>query len=259
MISKKEISDLREKLLERREEIFEFRRTVNMSWQSLHEPEKELEESASKETLSRELAQLDERSQADLRAIDHALTKMDEGKYGKCEACRRPISVKRLQVVPWARNCVPCAGIRESFAQGGIESPAVSLGKEALTDDDMQETIHDTLQADGRVEMEELEIACEDGVVYLSGVLPSNAEHEILLEIINDKLDFDETVDNIKIDRQPWERRERTPAPTSEKPEKEIMMDGEDEQVDAYTSLSEGEPMTPPDELVPEERRSGHK
>ena len=143
---------------------------------------------------------------------------------------------------------------RESFARGGIESPAVSLDKEALTDDDMQETIHDALQEDGRVDMEELDITCEDGVVYLSGVLPSNAEHEILLEIINDKLDFDETVDNIKIDRQPWERRERTPAPISEKLEKDIMMDGEDEQVDAYTSLSDNVPMTPPDELNPREK-----
>jgi len=68
----------------------------------------------------------------------------------------------------------------------------------------------------------------------------------------DDMMDFDETVDNIKIDRQPWERPERTPAPTPAKPEKEIMMEGEDELVDAYTSLSDGEPMTPPNELVPE-------
>ena len=255
MLSTKDIRALRENLLDRRRDIFAFRRTVNTSWESLHEPEKELEETASKETLSRELAQLDERGQADLRAIDHALTKMDEGKYGKCEACHRPISVKRLRVLPWTRYCVQCAGLRESFAQGGVESPAVLLDSEVLTDDDMQETIHDALQEDGRVDMEELDITCEDGVVYLSGVLPSNAEHEILLEIINDKLDFDETVDNIKIDRQPWERRERTPASTPARTEKEIMMDGEDEQVDVYTSLSDNEPMTPPDELAPEETR----
>jgi hypothetical protein len=85
-------------------------------------------------------------------------------------------------------------------------------------------------------------------------VLPANLKHEILLEIINDTLGFDEIVDNIKIDRQPWERRERTPATTPEKPDEDILMDGEDEQVDVYTSLSDGEPMTPPDELTPEER-----
>jgi DnaK suppressor protein len=257
MLRIKDIRALRENLLDRRRDIFEFRRTVNTSWESLHEPEKELEETASKETLSRELAQLDERGQAELGAIDHALTKMDEGKYGRCEACRRPITIKRLLVLPWTRYCVQCAGLRESFAGGGIESPAVSLDKEALADEDMQEIIQDTLLQDGRVEMEELEIACEDGVVYLNGVLPSNSEHEILLEIINDKLDFDETVDNIKIDRQPWERPERTPASTPARSEKEIMMDGEDEQVDVYTSLSDNEPMTPPDELTLEEKPPG--
>jgi DnaK suppressor protein len=253
-ISKKDIAALRESLLDRRRDILEFRRTVNTSWQSLHEPEKELEESASKETLFRELAQLDDRGQADLRAIDHALTKMEDGKYGKCEACRRFISIKRLQLVPWARYCVQCAAARESFSGAELESASVALDEEDLTDDEMQESIQDALQEDGRVEMEELDISCEDGVVYLSGVLPSDSAHEILLEIINDTLDFNETVDNIKIDRQPWERRERTPAPAPDKPEEEIMMDGEDEEVDYFTSLSDNEPMTPPDELKPPQK-----
>jgi DnaK suppressor protein len=252
MLSKKEISALREDLLDRRRDILEFRRSVNTSWQSLHEPEMELEEAASKETISRELAQLDEQRQADISAIDEALTKMDEGKYGKCEACRRTISIKRLQLVPWARYCVQCAAARESFASGKIESAPVELDNEELTDEEMLETIQDALQEDGRVELEELDISCEDGVVYLNGVLPSDAEHEILLEIINDTLDFDETVDNIKIDRQLWERIDRTPESEADKSEEEIMMEGEDEQVDAYTSLSDNEPMTPPDELKPE-------
>ena len=257
MIDKETISELHQKLLDRRRDIFEFRRTVNTSWQSLHAPEKELEESASKESLSRGLAQLDDRNQIEIREIDQALTRMDEGRYGKCEACRRPIAVERLRAVPSARHCVRCAKNRESFSAGEIESPPVSLDQAALNDDEMQEIIQDALQRDGRVEMEELDITCEDGVVYLNGALPGNLKHEILLEIISDTLGFDDIVDNVKIDRQPWERRERTPAPTPDKPEKEIMMEGENEPVDVYTSLSDGEPMTPPDELVPEERRSG--
>ena len=252
-ITKKDIAALREDLLNRRRDILEFRRTVNTSWQSLHEPEKELEETASKESLSRELAQLDDRGQADLQAIDQALTKMEDGTYGRCEACRRFISIKRLQLVPWARYCVQCAAARENFSAGGLKSTPVALDKEALTDDEMQEIIQDALQEDGRVEMEELDISCEDGVVYLNGVLPSDSAHEILLEIINDTLDFNETVDNIQIDRQPWERRERTPAPAPGKLDKDVMMEGEDEEVDAYTSLSDNEPMTPPDELRPED------
>jgi RNA polymerase-binding transcription factor DksA len=222
----------------------------------LNEPEKELEESASKETLSRGLAQLDNRGQIEIRAIDQALTKMNEGRYGKCEACRRPIAVKRLYALPWTRYCLRCAQSRESFGAGEIASPPATFDQEATTDDDMQDIIEDALQEDGRVEMEELDITCEDGVVYLNGVLPTRLKHEILLEVIHDTLDFNEIVDNITIDRQPWERRERPPASTPEKPEKEIMMEGDDEPVDVYTSLSDGEPMTPPDALRPEKQQS---
>jgi hypothetical protein len=35
------------------------------------------------------------------------------------------------------------------------------------------------------------------------------------------------------------------------------MLEGDDEQVDAYSSISNSEPMTPPDELIPEEPPSG--
>lgn len=224
MIDKETIAELHQKLLERRREIFDFRRTVNTSWQLLHEPEKELEETASKETLSRGLAQLDDRGQIEIRQIDQALTKMDEGRYGKCEACRRPIAVMRLRAVPWARHCMPCAQKRESLGAGGIASPTVLREEEGFGDDEMQEIIQDALQEDGRVEMEELDITCEDGVVYLNGALPSDSKHEILLEIISDTLGFDDIVDTLKIDRQPWERPERIPAPTPDKPENEIMM-----------------------------------
>jgi len=255
MTSEKEIYDLRDKLLARRRDILELRRTVNASWQTLQEPEKELEETASRESMSRGLAQLDDRGQAQIHEIDNALTKIDEGRYGQCEGCRRPIALNRLRAVPETPHCVRCAHTRESLAEGDRASRPVSLHQEALTDEELVATIQDALQTDGRVDLEELDIGCEDGALFLSGVLPSDSQHEILLEIVNDVLDFDETVDNIKIDRQPWERPERSPAPRPGRAEKETMMDGDNEQVDAHKSLSDGEPMTPPDELVPEEER----
>jgi DnaK suppressor protein len=259
MVSKKTISELRHKLLEHRREILEFRRNANASWQTLHEPEKELEESASKETMSRGLQQLDDRRQEEVRNIDNALTKMEENEYGICEACHRSIAIKRLRAVPWARFCVGCAAVREGFTGGQPVLRPVSPGKEELTDEEMQDALYDALQEDGRVEMEELNLTCEDGVVYLEGVLPSEGKHEILLEIVNDMLDFNETVDNITIDRQPWERRERTPEPGYEKNDGEIATNGKDDEIDVHESFSTGEPMMPPDKLTPEERRSGNE
>jgi hypothetical protein len=147
---------------------------------------------------------------------------------------------------------VRCAGARETFERGGIETPAVALDKPGMTDEEIQEAVLDALNEDGRVEMEELNVACEDGVVYLEGALPSEESREILLEIVEDVLDFNEKVDNITIDRQLWERPERTPRPETGKADKEVAMEGEDEEVDPFTSMSTGEPMTPPDKMTRE-------
>jgi RNA polymerase-binding transcription factor len=43
-----------------------------------------------------------------LRAIEDALARMRTGKFGICEACKRPISKARLEAVPWTRHCRDC-------------------------------------------------------------------------------------------------------------------------------------------------------
>ena len=47
--------------------------------------------------------------QAELAEVDAALTRIEDGSYGICERCGRPIPVERLEVRPTARLCVPCA------------------------------------------------------------------------------------------------------------------------------------------------------
>jgi DnaK suppressor protein len=204
-------TELREELTARRGELLQLRQSLNESWQHLHEPETELEENASKATLSREMQQRSENVQTEIRNIDTALTRMAEGDYGRCAACRRPIRVKRLQAVPWTRYCVKCAGQREAFPSNDGEDAPNKVGEGAYTDDDLRDTILGELRGDGRVESEELVITCDEGVVYLEGILPSEAKHQVLLEIVEDVLDIENVVDSIRIDGQPWERRERRP------------------------------------------------
>jgi DnaK suppressor protein len=43
-----------------------------------------------------------------LREISGALHRMETEQYGTCMECEEPISVKRLDAVPWARYCVKC-------------------------------------------------------------------------------------------------------------------------------------------------------
>ncbi len=45
---------------------------------------------------------------ANLRWVNRALTKMDLGTYGVCERCGRPISIERLEALPWAILCIDC-------------------------------------------------------------------------------------------------------------------------------------------------------
>jgi len=59
------------------------------------------------ETFMRELdGGLEENAEHLLHEIDGALRRIDEGTYGTCSACGRPISEERLQAVPWATLCL---------------------------------------------------------------------------------------------------------------------------------------------------------
>jgi DnaK suppressor protein len=50
------------------------------------------------------------------RAIEEALTRIRQGKYGMCEVCKRPISKARLEAVPWTRLCRECKERERSAA-----------------------------------------------------------------------------------------------------------------------------------------------
>jgi len=47
-----------------------------------------------------------------LGEVEHALAKLDEGKYGRCENCGKPIQPARLEAMPAARLCIDCASKR---------------------------------------------------------------------------------------------------------------------------------------------------
>ena len=45
----------------------------------------------------------------DLECTERALAKLDEGTYGLCDACGKPIAPKRLQAMPNVVMCIECA------------------------------------------------------------------------------------------------------------------------------------------------------
>ena len=59
------------------------------------------------ETFDRELDYtLEDNAEAVLAQIDAALERIENGTYGICEVCGRPIDAARLEARPWARLCI---------------------------------------------------------------------------------------------------------------------------------------------------------
>jgi DnaK suppressor protein len=55
--------------------------------------------------LNTQLAEVESR---ELAAVQNAIKKLDDGTYGKCEACNTKIPMARLQALPYAILCIDC-------------------------------------------------------------------------------------------------------------------------------------------------------
>ncbi len=54
-----------------------------------------------------------ELTRRELEEIEAALRRIDEGSYGRCEACGGPMGLQRIRAIPEARFCLSCSGQRE--------------------------------------------------------------------------------------------------------------------------------------------------
>ncbi|QDT01732.1 General stress protein 16O [Rubripirellula lacrimiformis] len=53
-------------------------------------------------------SQLIEAESRELTAINDAITRFDQGCYGDCEGCGKPIPLTRLRAIPYATDCIDC-------------------------------------------------------------------------------------------------------------------------------------------------------
>ena len=56
-----------------------------------------------------QLAALLDQADRHLGELDHALERLRQARYGRCERCGRPIAAERLAARPAARTCITCA------------------------------------------------------------------------------------------------------------------------------------------------------
>jgi RNA polymerase-binding protein DksA len=65
-------------------------------------------------TLNREIDYtLEENSEHVLAAIEEALRRIDEGSFGTCARCGKPIAEERLEAIPYAIRCIDCKRLEE--------------------------------------------------------------------------------------------------------------------------------------------------
>jgi RNA polymerase-binding protein DksA len=58
----------------------------------------------------RDLA-LRERNEQHLAQVEEAIRRLDEGTFGACVRCGKPIGPERLEAIPWASHCIDCQRI----------------------------------------------------------------------------------------------------------------------------------------------------
>lgn len=214
MLSEQLRAELYNKLFSRRLEILERTQNLKDQWQQINVAPGDLLDKAQQEAVYQNLGRLDEQARKEVRIIDQALERMRSGDYGVCESCGQEISAKRLQALPWATLCRECVERMESeeetvpFEETEYKEqrlmtfwdPESQPDFENWSDEELLELVQERVHADGRVETDELEISCEDGMLYLEGTLPNELQYNLLLGILQDIMPMENIEEGLRIE-----------------------------------------------------------
>ena len=77
------------------------------------------EEAAEAAELEKRLA-LEKRMRGLLAEVEHALHKFEDGTYGSCDVCGKPIDPARLEALPQASLCLNCKALQSKDAKGKL-------------------------------------------------------------------------------------------------------------------------------------------
>lgn len=102
-----DIDHYRRQLLNRKIELVRRLARIELDLDSTPNPDSE--DRASERENDEVLEELGISGRQELRAIEAAIQRIDDGSYGKCVRCGRPISPKRLDTLPFTSLCQHCA------------------------------------------------------------------------------------------------------------------------------------------------------
>lgn len=108
-LDKRTISKFKKILLKEREQIVgEVKQIAESSKEMGQDGIQDIGDEAANIYNKQVLLSLNESERMRLQEADEALDRIENGTYGICEECGGPISLKRLEVRPVAKYCVPC-------------------------------------------------------------------------------------------------------------------------------------------------------
>ncbi len=108
-LDQKTIARFKKILLKEREQIVgEVKQMVESSKEMGQDGIQDIGDEAANIYNKQILLSLNENERLRLKEVDESLDRIGNGTYGICEECGGPISLKRLEVRPVAKYCVPC-------------------------------------------------------------------------------------------------------------------------------------------------------
>jgi DnaK suppressor protein len=116
LMDKKRLDYYKKKLLARREELTRtIARTQEEGRQADDDPTVDLADKAANSYTKEFLFGMTNTDRSILNQIDEALKRINANTYGTCATCEEEMQQKRLEAVPWAKNCISC---QEKIEQG---------------------------------------------------------------------------------------------------------------------------------------------
>jgi len=108
-VDKRTIARFKKILLKEREQIVgEVKQIVESSKEMGQDGIQDIGDEAANIYNKQVLLSLNENERLRLKEVDESLDRIENGTYGICDECGGPISLKRLEVRPVAKYCVPC-------------------------------------------------------------------------------------------------------------------------------------------------------
>jgi DnaK suppressor protein len=122
-----ELESLKTELQRRRRTLLETARRAQVELEGLRSADRdpEFEEGAQIEHEEYTLHRLTEVQRTQIRAIDAALARMEDGEYGVCLDCGQDIDPRRLKALPFTLLCADDALRRERGTGAGVSMPTL--------------------------------------------------------------------------------------------------------------------------------------